>query len=293
MCGLVTAIFACGGSSSETLDAGKDANSRDAIVDDNDDAPIKTAEAGVDAAAADLATADLGSGSVDSKDTPSDEAAPSPGVDAQVGDLDGGPLDAVSESGPVFDADAWKDSGLGTIDAPWALRAGSCDDMIDWSQATADGSVQGTGSCTGKTIDDLVGVIRIENPDLADIVPAVAPVDGGGCLLGPDAGCVCAIETACVPPTDLKVVRHGDGFRFFLTKLSAPSQFIYQLRQYWYFETDDDCHPDKVGAYEEQPGRGFCAGSALWGAPYADRISDCTTALPEMHDCGLDGGRGE
>jgi hypothetical protein len=175
------------------------------------------------------------------------------------------------------------------VDSPSIWRAGSCDDMMDWSQSIEDGSTTGKGPCAAKTIDDVLGVIRTEYPVLADVFRMI-PADAGWFCYEKDQ-CWCQIEIACVPPRNVNVVSYGDGFRIVMQKMSDFTQFKYHTKEYWYFETDESCHPALVGSYREDISFGSCRGSALWGIPYKNSLMDCAIP-PDQVRCGQDGGQG-
>jgi hypothetical protein len=196
-------------------------------------------------------------------------------IDAPAVDPDGG-----AEVQVDADADVPSTVQDATIadDVP-TLRSGSCDDLMNWDQTIADGSTVGKGSCAARSVDDIVAVIHSDYPELADIVPVVAA--DAGWLCGPD-GCACAIESVCVPPTGVKVVSYRDGFRIVMERLLQNSQFKYHLKEYWYFETNEVCHPTLVGHYLVDLGVLSVTGSDLWGYPIRNHV--------EGRRCALDGG---
>jgi len=61
-----------------------------------------------------------------------------------------------------------------------------------------------------------------------------------------------------------------------MKRLSGTSGvWDYTHFEYWYFETNDSCHPDLVGYYRRPSETGLCEGSTLWGAPLARYYEEC------------------
>jgi hypothetical protein len=210
------------------------------------------------------------------------------GADAVLLDAHGEPIviDAnLTETSPARDAAHLDNEPLDTpgVDAETALRSGSCDDQMNWRQSIEDDGAQGRGVCVGTTVGSLIDTIRSEHPDLADIERA--PSHDGSC----------ASEVNCSGPTDIQVVRYGDGFRIVMARYSDASMLTYRTREYWYFETNTTCHPEYVGHFRFSISSALpCVGSSLWGNPYGGLLVCVDTPAPYAQiACGVDASSGQ
>lgn len=182
--------------------------------------------------------------------------------------------------------DAGLDGARPTIDAPpdgyWpphmtyldqTLTLAWCgDERMDWNQSIKDLDARGTGACANTTLEQLLTQ-----------VPASFRLDAGY----QPGGCA---PKACYVDKDIRVLRHGDGFRLvFVYKDYGPG--MHYLIRCNYFETDGDCHPVQVGYFADRDTAFDCVGAPLWGYPvlrYCEAAwSGCTVDASVGWDNGM------
>jgi hypothetical protein len=209
-------------------------------------------------------------------------AAPDPTTSDTSG-IDNAPIDAPAIDGGL---DGGFDGPLGVepVDTGLAeagpdLRSEPCVDLMDWTQSIRDDGVMGTGHCSGVSVGAVLDQIRSDNPELADVQRPANP--DGACL-----------AQACLGDADIKVLPYGDGFRVIMVQYSVFTMMSFHQEDYWYFETNTDCHADLVGRlsynYYE-----FCQGTSLWGYPSYYCVPQNTYPGFSWESCPRDASLGE
>jgi hypothetical protein len=146
------------------------------------------------------------------------------------------------------------------------------DERMDWNQTIRDLDVRGTGACANTTLEQLLAQ-----------VPASFRLDAGY----QPGGCY---PRACYTDKDIRVLRHGEGFRLvFVYKDNGPG--MHSVIRCNYFETDGDCHPVQVGYFADRDMMFDCVGAPLWGYPvgrYCEAAwSGCTVDAGVGWDNGM------
>jgi hypothetical protein len=190
-------------------------------------------------------------------------ARPDAGLDSIVLDLAGGALDTATDI-PVDGG--WPMHAKDPSGNPLTLALCG-DDQMDWSrsQTIKDGQVVGSGACASTTVAEIV-----------DRVLALFQSDAGYKL----GGCY---PQACGVDNDIKVLRHGDGFRIILVSTNNMAGMHYPI-DCNYFETDARCQPVAVGHFWSRQNFWECEGVPLWGYPMPVY---CDANWP---GCGVDAG---
>lgn len=144
-----------------------------------------------------------------------------------------------------------------------AASGGGCLNLPSWP--TPDPFITNgdatSGSCGGKTLQQVIDAVHATHPELADIV-RIFSAD-----TFPDGSFIYAFAASM-------------GFKLVFVRGSGdcPSGCI--EREYWYFQTDASCTPVLVGSYHPRRGEGDggCPnyGTPMWALPPpADPISVC------------------
>jgi hypothetical protein len=158
-------------------------------------------------------------------------------------------------------------SGDGPADAsaasPDGARGEAADVPTHDSPAAANGApgrfltsqkAAGAGSCSGKTLADVIAAIHALDPSLADIVAIYNPADGTS-----DGSFIYAYA------------RGDGGFDVVLRRGQGDCPAGCTDNEYFYFSTDGGCRPQKVGHYRAAWGTGSgcleVEGAPMWNHP--------------------------
>lgn len=138
------------------------------------------------------------------------------------------------------------------------------DERMDWSQSISDRDAGGTGACAHTTLGQLIDQVR-------------PPADAGDRFEG--------VSWGWYMSEDIQALRHGDGFRLVLVHTNGMPG-MHNAIECYYFETNADCVPVRVGHFADRDVAFDCVGTPHWGYPMG-RYCD-----PSWSGCHLDASAG-
>jgi hypothetical protein len=166
----------------------------------------------------------------------------------------GGTVSATGGTAPV--------TGGTTTTGGTAEPAGGSAGADDPGDVVTETSDVGTGPCSETSVADVLEQIAVLEPGLT--ITGLTSLDSFR-----DRGGVIA-------------VRNGDGFRVVVSVGAGDCQAGCIDREYWYFETDAECHAVRVGHYARLQSDGCLEiGAPLWDLPEPPAAGTCAPLNPD------------